>query len=89
MARAERKIKMKDLIKFEINPIYSTPSICDSNCIFKFRVIKRTEKNVWISQEGSTKVTRRKIDIWDGAENIFPFGKYSMAPILSATDKQK
>ncbi|WP_022669431.1 hypothetical protein [Desulfospira joergensenii] len=84
-ARAKEK-KKPEIKKFEVSKTYGTRSICDHNCIFKFTIIRRTDKSVWIQRPGETKIERRKIDIWDGAENIFPHGKYSMAAILRATD---
>jgi len=67
---------------FSIGQQLSTSSICDSNCIFKAEVIKRTAKTVTIKVRGE--LVRRKIQIFDGAESIFPFGQYSMAPIFRA-----
>ena len=75
------------IVQFQVGKNYSTNSICDSNCWFPFVIKRRTDKNVWIEYSGTT--TRRKIDIWDGVESIKPFGSYSMAPILRATDLKK
>lgn len=74
------------IAKFEINKTYKTNSVCDSECIFKFKVLKRTEKSVWIidAKESNPITIRKKIDIFDNTESIFPLGKYSMAPILRA-----
>jgi hypothetical protein len=77
----------QEIIKFKVSTDYGTRSICDHNCIFKFTVQKRTDKNIWILEKSSKKVIRRKIDIWNGEESIFPYGKYSMAPILRAGDE--
>lgn len=61
----------------------STSSICDSNCIFKGIVIKRTAKSVVLktSMRGEKRV---KIHNDGDGEYIFPFGQYSMAPIFRA-----
>ena len=83
------------IIKFEVGALYFCRSICDYDCIYRFRVIKRTEKTVTISafygtdSDGADRLdtaVRRKIitDTYDGAENISPHGSYSMSPILSA-----
>ena len=72
------------LVKFQEGKTYSTNSICDSDCWFVFRIERRTEKSVWIKD--GKKIVRHKIHIWDGVENIKPYGTYSMAPILRATD---
>ena len=68
--------------KFETGKEYSTPSICDYNCLFSFIILKRTEKSVWIRVYGN--LTRRQIEIYDNTETFYPFGKYSMAPIIKA-----
>ena len=69
-------------IKFKAGRTYSTRSICDHECIFSFRVTRRTAKSVWITKDGET--VRRSISIWNGVEQFFPFGHYSMAAIISA-----
>ena len=61
----------------------SSRSICDSNCIFTGKVIKRTAKTVTISSRGDEK--RCKIhNSEDGSEFIYPHGRYSMAAIFRA-----
>ena len=70
--------------KFTVGQELSSPSICDSNCIFTGKVLKRTAKTVTIEtrMEG---VRRLKIHVNDeGIEFIFPFGRYSMAPTFKA-----
>ena len=81
-----------DTKRFEVGKIYGTASICDSNCIFKFEVVKRSKHFVWLKDiHGDT--TRRKIETRQYTENgylkqekCFPLGKYSMSPTLYATD---
>lgn len=72
---------------FEVGREYSCRSICDYDCIWTFRVTRRTEKNVWVvdTTHGSEgKEVRRKIDVWREEENFSPFGKYSMSPTVRA-----
>ena len=70
-----------NIMKFEVGKKYFCSSICDSNCIFEFEVVKRTEKTVTIKDfMGETK--RKKINTENGIEYIYPVGKYSMAPTL-------
>ena len=71
------------ITKFEENKEYSTRSICDHDCIFTYKVIKRTEKNIWIQGYGK-EVTRRKVKIYNNSEMIYPEGTYSMCPVLKA-----
>ena len=75
---------MNEIIKFEVGKEYGTGSICDSNCIFKFTVISRTEKTVTINSHRGT--VRRRIGIFKGQEVISPLGTYSMSPSLWASE---
>jgi hypothetical protein len=74
--------------KFIVGREYRTRSICDSNCIFRFKVLARTEKTVTI-ETGRNKSVRRKITVRDGVEQIYPHGQYSMAPVLRASHQTK
>ena len=72
------------MTKFETAKTYSTRSIGDADCIFSFKIIKRTAKTVTILDLNRNEV-RRGIKIDDsGREWIFPLGQYSMAPVISA-----
>ena len=70
--------------RFLIHNTYSTRSSCNHECVYTFKIIKRTEKNVWIIEAGEKEIIRRKIIMCEGIETIFPLGKYSMAPVLRA-----
>jgi hypothetical protein len=68
---------------FEAGRTYWTRSICDSDCIFRATIIRRTAKSVWIkSMNGET--VRRSIELHDGVEHIYPHGRYSMAACIGA-----
>lgn len=71
------------MTKFHVDQNLSTCSICDSNCIFTATVLNRTEKTVTI-KTNMDGVKRCKIHVRDEQEFIFPFGRYSMAPIFTA-----
>lgn len=73
-----------ELIKFEEGKTYSTPSICDSECIFSVTVARRTDKSIFTA-EGQ----RLKIHFYEGREQVKPYGNYSMAPVIDATDCEK
>ena len=77
---AENKVK-----RFEVGATYQTRSICDHDCIFTIKIIKRTEKTVTVEKQG--KQSRCKIHLIDGKEVIFPYGQYSMCPVFDADDK--
>lgn len=70
-------------MNFEINKTYSCCSICDSNCTWTFKVLKRTAKFVTLEDQDG-KVFRKKVTVFDGDEQCNPLGNYSMAPILRA-----
>jgi hypothetical protein len=74
-------------VKFETGRTYECRSACDSGCRWTFTVEKRTAGTVWFREhgpEGLGVLVRRKLDTYNGAETFFPFGKYSMAPIVRA-----
>ncbi|NOU05178.1 MAG: hypothetical protein HOO99_03240 [Hyphomicrobiaceae bacterium] len=70
---------------FQVGETYACRSICDYDCIYRFGILKRTAKSVWINVHGNT--VRRAVRIFDGVEAIDPHGRYSMSPVLTA-DKQ-
>lgn len=73
--------------KFEVGRTHATRSVCNSECIFKITIIKRTEKTVTID-EGNGKTKRCKIYTdMRNAEAIYPYGIYSMCPIIDASEK--
>ena len=75
--------------KFETGKTYYARSACDHNCIFRYTVVRRSEKSVWIREAGKharDTVVRRSISIWDGSEMIYPDGKYSMCTIVKASN---
>ena len=80
----------ENVMKFECGKIYQTRSICDYNCIFKIKVLSRTEKTInylilgW--PESSRPKRKARPFIYLGKETIYPLGKYSMAPVISACD---
>jgi len=69
--------------KFEVGATYATRSICDSECVFSFRVVKRTAKMVTVQDSFGTEMKRR-VALNNGSETIMPLGTYSMAPQLDA-----
>lgn len=89
-AEAERKAAEQaasEFVKFEVGATYATRSICNHDCIFKVTIIKRTEKTVTVDK-GNGKTQRCKIHTdMRSAETIFPYGSYSMCPVIDATEK--
>lgn len=79
-----RPRKENNMKTFKVNGFYTTQSICDSDCIFRVLVIKRTEKTVTVrTDDGEIKRCKPYIDR-DGSEYIKPYGNYSMCPIIRA-----
>lgn len=74
--------------QFETGKNYYTRSACNHECIFKITITKRTAKTVTFTD--GLKTYRRKIDIstWysEPEEMIHPYGVYSMAPVIKASD---
>lgn len=83
---------MKQIKQFEVGKTYSMRSICDSNCIWSYIVISRTERTVVLQQlrngepfgDKERFVIKKKLSEMRGVESCMPTGTYSMAPILSA-----
>ena len=73
---------------FALNSVYSMNSVCDSNCVWSYRVTRVTAASVWLQPlrngEPSGEVIRRRITSRGGVQQCMPQGSYSMAPILTA-----
>lgn len=67
---------------FQAGKTYTARSACDHNCIFEFRVVKRSAKFLTVEHAGATK--RVGIKKNDEGEWAMPLGSYSMAPIIRA-----
>jgi len=67
------------MTKFEQGKTYFTRSVCDHDCIIRVTVAKRTAKTI-VTDEGK----RLRISEWNGVEQVSPWGKFSMSPIVSA-----
>lgn len=85
---AENIIPIK--VQFKVGETYSATAACDSDCHFKFTVIRRTEKSLWLKDLSGIKkeVYRVKIQNFDNAAEVCsPLGNYAMAPLLKANRK--
>lgn len=71
---------------FEIGKTYSMSSVCDHNCVWTYTVVKRTAQTITIDDGKETKTCRvnKQATEYRGAETIYPLGRYSMCPSLSA-----
>ena len=67
------------MTQFQIGKAYFTRSICDADTIIRVTVSKRTDKTI-VTDLGD----RLRVKVWNGVEQVKPWGTYSMAPIVSA-----
>lgn len=74
------------MAQFETGKTYSTRSICDHTCIIEITVIKRTAKTI-VADCGWMGEKRLRITEHNGVETVKPWGSYSMAPVIDATDR--
>ncbi len=72
--------------KFEVGRSYSMKSICDHNCIWTYTVTARTAQTITITDGKKVQKCRidKKISEYRSAETVYPLGKYSMCPSLTA-----
>tara|TARA_R110002110_G_scaffold97062_2_gene249554 strand:+ start:249 stop:464 length:216 start_codon:yes stop_codon:yes gene_type:complete len=69
--------------QFTIGQTYTCRSIGDRDCVFTITVASRTKATIK-NTEGKTFRINKGMSEMRGAESIFPMGRYSMAPIISA-----
>jgi hypothetical protein len=67
------------MTKFETGKTYYTRSIVDADTIICVTVAKRTDKTIVTTGD-----ERLRINVWNGVEQVKPWGSYSMAPIVGA-----
>jgi len=88
-----RNKKMDNIIKFKTGKTYYCRSVGDHDCVWRYKVIKRTAKTVTLMELNAdgTENTHpqndggvKRLRIWKQIEQLNPMGSYSMAPILSA-----
>ncbi len=65
--------------KFEAGKHYKGRSICDAECVISILVMKRTAKTLTTSGGKTLRISERS-----GGEFVMPWGRYSMAPTISA-----
>ncbi len=72
------------MTKFEEGKTYYTRANTDSDFIIWAEVVRRTPKMAFIKTNGNDKTHGVKIFSADGYEYMLPWGRYSMAPCISA-----
>jgi hypothetical protein len=77
-----RPDQMTNPTAFEAGKTYSTRSLCDYDCIFRFSIVRRTAKTITFTYHGQEQT--RGVRIRDGVERCLPLGRFSMAPTITA-----
>jgi hypothetical protein len=72
------------MITFQVGKTYTTRSACDHECVISLTVLARTAKTIKATVRGESKTLR--ISDYDGREQVKPWGSYSMAPVIEASD---
>jgi hypothetical protein len=68
---------------FQIGHTYSGRFVGDADSVFQVKILKRTAKTVTVA--GPKGIAQHRVTVdHEGGEQIFPFGKYSMAPVCRA-----
>lgn len=76
---------MKENKKFEVGKTYYARSIGNWDCVYRFKVVRRTAKTVWLESCHSKKPQGRRIELYlGGPESCSPLGRFAMSPLLSA-----
>jgi hypothetical protein len=75
------------IIRSKPHETKSGQPICDHDCVISVTIEKRTAKTVTATVRGEQKTFR--VAEYDGAEFIKPWGSYSMAPVIRATNGSK
>lgn len=73
--------------EFETGKIYQMRSLCMHDCIWRYKVVRRTAKTVTIENLDSHKTRTCRISrfsAYNNVETVHPLGVYSMCPALSA-----
>jgi len=68
---------------FQIGNTYSGRFIGDADAVFQVKILARTAKTVSVAGPQGLKQLRVSRD-HEGGEQVYPFGKYSMAPVCRA-----
>jgi hypothetical protein len=70
-------------MKFQTGKTYTTRSIGDADMVISVTVLRRTEKTIYVKGDALTKEALR-VWVFNGVEQVAPWGKYSMSPVISA-----
>lgn len=77
---------MTNTTQFEVGKTYAQRFMSDWDSIAFFTIKARTAKTVTIDVHGKTVRRGLSVSTYNNAEQFRPFGSYSMAMVVSATD---
>lgn len=82
---------MNKIKRFEVGRIYQTRFPGDHDLIIRVKIVGRTERTVkWIMLDEHKKVVKTcRPAVFNNAEYFYPDGRYSMAPIITASRVEK
>jgi len=70
--------------QFKPGKMYYCRSICDYDCKWFYLVTRRTEKTIYVKEDGTGPEKALRVKDDRGEEYVMPDGRYSMAPVLTA-----
>jgi hypothetical protein len=70
-------------MEFQAGKTYTTRSIGDADMVISVTVLRRTAKTIYVKGDALTKEALR-VWVFNGVEQVAPWGKYSMSPVISA-----
>lgn len=77
----------KEIKRFKVGQHYSCRSACNHDCVWTYIIAARTEKTIVLQDRYGTqkmcRIDQKKAERF-GYESVYPLGKYSMCPVLSA-----
>ena len=80
---------MQTIIEFKVGQTYETRSTIDADYVIWAEIVRRTEKSAVIKTSSNPDGKRVKIYRSSfGYEYLMPWGRYSMAPCISAKEVQ-
>jgi len=75
------------MIQFKTGSVYRTRSPGDHDCILDYKIISRTAKTLKSFDKMDNQIKTYRISVWEGVEQFYPWGKFSMSPVMSADNE--
>lgn len=76
------------MTQFQVGTAYFCRSVCNYDSVWTFKIASRTAKMIKTECGKSLRI-HAPLTAMNNAETVFPLGRYSMAPILSADKVSK